>query len=110
MIQHFLSQRLVVPIPDLWVVGVAALLGKATALALEKRPGKREKEKGKIMLFLLSSERGKWLLLPTCATAIYGLASLQLYITAAMLLPWSLPVATFWTYVVLARFERKFHA
>ncbi len=109
MIEHLLTQRLVVPIPDLWLVGVAALLGKATALALEKGTGKRQKEKGTIGLFLLSSEKGRWLLLPTCATAIYGLTSLQLYITAAMLLPWSLPVATFWIYVVLARFERKSH-
>lgn len=109
MIEHFLSQRLVVPIPDLWLVGVAAFLGKATALALEKGTEKKEKEKAKIRLFLLSLGGGKWLLLPAYATAVYGLASLQLYITAATLLPWSLPVATFWIYVVLARFERKFH-
>lgn len=109
MINHFLTQRLVVPIPDLWLVGVAVLLGKGTALALEHAKGERKKGKRKIRLFLLPSGSGKWVLLAG-ATGIYGLASLQLYITAAVLLPWSLPVGAFWTYVLLGQFERKFHA
>ncbi len=109
MINHFLTQRLVVPIPDLWLVGVAVLLGKGTALALENAKGESKKGKRKIRLFLLPSGSGKWVLLAG-ATAIYGLASIQLYITAAVLLPWSLPVGAFWTYVLLGQFERKFHA
>ncbi len=109
MIHHFLTQRLVVPIPDLWLVGVAVLLGKGTALAVENAKGESKKGKRKIRLFLLPSGRGKWALLAG-ATGIYGLASLQLYITSAVLLPWSLPVGAFWTYVLLGQFERKFHA
>jgi hypothetical protein len=108
MINHFLTQRLVLPIPDLWLVGVAVLLGKGTALVLENAKGESKKGKRKIRLFLLPSGSGKWVLLAG-ATGIYGLASLQLYITAAVLLPWSLPVGAFWTYVLLAQFERKFH-
>jgi hypothetical protein len=110
MIHHFLNQRLVVPIPDLWLVGVAALLGKGTALALENGKGEREKGKRKRILFLLPDKTGKWVLLASSATALYGLVSLQLYITAGVLWPWSLPAATFWTFVLLTLSKRKSHA
>jgi hypothetical protein len=109
MIHHFLNQRLVVPIPDLWLIGVAALLGKGVVLALEQGKGARKRGKGKLMLFLLPLERGKWMLVMAGATAIYGVASLQLYITAGVLLPVLLPAATFWTYILLAQLERKSH-
>jgi hypothetical protein len=112
MIHHFLNQRFVVPIPDLWLVGIAALLGKGTALALEQAKGESKKGKGKLVGFLLPSTRGKWLLVMAGGTAIYGLASLQLYTTAAVLLPYVIPAATFWTYVLLnlKLKERKTHA
>ena len=110
MLHHFLNQRLVAPIPDLWLVGVAALLGKGTALALEKAKRAREQGKRKQLLFLLASEKDNCLLLLGSATAVYGVVSLQLYITAAVLLPWFLPTATFWSFVLLALFKKKFHA
>jgi len=110
MIHHFLNQRLVVPIPDFWLVGVAVLLGKGTALALERIKGERKNRQGKIWLFVLPSGRGKWLLLLSGTTAVYGLASLQLYITAAVLMPWLLPVSAFWTFVFLGLLEGKSHA
>jgi hypothetical protein len=108
MIHHLLNQRVVVPVPDLWLIGVAALLGKGTALLLAQEKGKRKNAKGKQMLLLLPSRSGTWVLLGG-ATAIYGLVSLQMYITAAILLPLLMPTATFWTYVLLARLERKSH-
>jgi hypothetical protein len=109
MINHFLNQRLVVPIPDLWLVGIAALLGKGTALALEKGKGERGKGKGKRLLFLLPDTKGKAVLFLASGTAVYGLASLQLYITAAMVLPWTLPVVTLWTYILLALSQKNSH-
>jgi CHASE2 domain-containing sensor protein len=84
MVQNFLSQRLVVPVPDLWMVGVAALLGNATVLLGQNRG--------------LSRRQGYLLLVG--ATAAYGVASLQLYISAAILLPWLLPSLTYWVYVL----------
>lgn len=108
MIHHLLNQRLVVPIPDLWLIGVAAFLGKGVVLILEKEKGERKKGKGKHLLFLFPSGSGKWVLL-SGATAIYGLASLQLYISASVLLPVLMPVATFWTYILLSQLERKSH-
>ncbi len=110
MIHHFLHQRLVVPIPDLWLVLVAALLGKGIALALEKGSGQRATGSGTLSLFLVPDRWGKWVLLPASATAVYGLASLQLYVIAGVLLPWSLPVATFWSYIFLALLQKNSHA
>jgi hypothetical protein len=109
MIHHFLNQRLVVPIPDLWLIAVAAFLGKAAVLALEQEKRERNQEKGKPMAWLLPSGQGKWMLWMASATAIYGLASLQLYISSAVLLPVLLPTATFWSYILLAHVERKSH-
>jgi hypothetical protein len=107
MIHHFLNQRLVVPIPDLWLLAVAALLGKGVALILEEAKGEKNKNKGKQQLFLLPGS-GKWVLLGS-ATTLYGLASLQLYITAAVLLPVLMPAATFWTFILLEQLQRKSH-
>jgi CHASE2 domain len=81
MVHHFLQRRLVVPIPDLWMLGLAAIAGKATVLVLKrKRPGK---------------VRAGWFIL---ATAGYGLVCLQLYITPGIVLPWLFPSVLFWVY------------
>lgn len=79
MLHHFLTRRLVVPIPDLWMIGVAALLGKGTALALQNRA--------------ITHRQRSLLLVGTTAT--YGIISLQIYVSAAILLPWLLPSVTF---------------
>lgn len=88
---QYLTQRFVIPIPDLWMVGVAAILGQGT------------------MLMFHPKRRSRWLKLFIGATVMYGLMSLQLYISAAVLLPWLFPVITFWIYV-LPLFRRKGHA
>ncbi|HEY9904648.1 MAG TPA: CHASE2 domain-containing protein [Candidatus Sericytochromatia bacterium] len=110
MVHHFLNQRIVIPIPDPWLVVVAALLGKVIALALENAKEEKAKEGQKLLLFLLSDKRRKWMLLLSSGTGIYGLASLQLYISAAVVLPWVLPTATLWSFVLLALREKKSHS
>jgi hypothetical protein len=110
LIDHFLNQRFVVPIPDLWMIGVAALLGKGAAIALKSVKTERKQRNGKYTPLLLSSAKGKWVLAMASGTVIYGLAALQFYITSALLLPYVLPVATFWTYIFLNLLERKDHA
>jgi len=47
-------------------------------------------------------------LLLASATAVYGVASLQLYITTAVVLPFVLPVATLWSFVLLGLLEGKY--
>ncbi|MGF1491880.1 MAG: CHASE2 domain-containing protein [Microcoleaceae cyanobacterium] len=91
MTHHFLQHRFVVPIPDAWMILVFALVGKATALAVHRTP----------------NHRMRWLLLLLAMTGLYGLISLQLYITGAILLPWSLPVMTLWIYVLFALLEKE---
>lgn len=82
-IHHLLNQHLIIPIPDLWMMGLAALLGKGMILTLKP---KRQRQKWKIGLAI--------------ATAVYGIAGLQVYISAAVLLPWLLPSAVFLIYVM----------
>ena len=83
MIHHLLTQRLVVPIPALWAIAVAALLGKGFTLLLRKQYRHRQ----------------RWAVGLTGVTLISGLVGLQLYLSAGILLPWLLPSATFLVYV-----------
>ncbi|MDJ0696153.1 CHASE2 domain-containing protein [Mastigocoleus sp. MO_188.B34] len=92
MTHHYLKNRMVVPIPDLWAIGFAILIGKFTSYNLRKNP-----EQCRQNLILL-----------TVASTIYALISLQLYISpAAILLPWLLPTITFWFYVLHAFYQKK---
>jgi hypothetical protein len=84
MLHHFLTQRLVVPIPDFWMVGIMAFLGKTTVLALQDRALRRDH--GYLLL--------------GGATVAYGVLSLQVFLSAAILLPWLLPSVTFWIYAL----------
>lgn len=83
---HLLRAHLVVPVPDCLALLLVAILGKGAALTLRDRP----------------RQRRQWLLCFSGATALYSALSLQLYISAAVLLPCVLPAAAFWTYVRLA--------
>lgn len=108
MIHHFLNRRIVTPIPDLWLIVIAALLGKGIVLALEKAKQEKHIKKEKLFLFVFPERHGKWVLLLSSATAVYGVASLQLYITTAVVLPFVLPVATLWSFVLLGLLEGKY--
>lgn len=93
MVHHFLTRRLVVPIPDLWMVILAIFLGKTWYLWQKKH----------------RKYNWQWLILPTIITGFYGIMSLQLYISStAILLPCLLPSFTLW-YYVLSTIKRKKH-
>jgi len=85
MAHHFLTNRLVVPIPDVWMIVAAALVGKALVLYLIDRP---------------KLNRGKFSAYLAVVTGGYGLLSLQLYISGAAMLPILLPSLTVWLCVV----------
>jgi len=91
-IHHLLTRRLVLPIPDIWMILVAVMLGKGTTLVLIKN----------------CHQRQWWAIGLATATAAYGLVGLQTYISVGVLLPWLLPSAAFWIYVLPA-LRRKFH-
>ncbi|PSB24999.1 CHASE2 domain-containing protein [Stenomitos frigidus] len=88
MTHHFLTQRLVVPIPDWWMIGLATLIGKGVVIGIHsaQRQGKRIHR-----YQILGGTVG--------ASAIYGLATLQLYLSGAILLPWLLPTGLCCTYI-----------
>ncbi|MFO0108776.1 MAG: histidine kinase, partial [bacterium] len=93
MVHHLLTERLVIAIPDFWMIGVAILIGKSLSLYL--LPSKK-------------SNQPQSLIIITIVTGIYGLISLQLYISAtAILLPWLLPSVTLWFYILSAILNQK---
>ncbi len=95
MTHHFLSRHLVVPIPDIWLIGVAIILSKiaVTTLNHKSHVTKRRQQ-------IIAGSVG--------AVVVYGIVGLQLYISAAVLLPWFLPSAVFLAYVLPAT-RRKYH-
>jgi CHASE2 domain-containing sensor protein len=92
MVHHFLNRRLVLPIPDFWIVALAAIAGKATVLILKR---KRTNQVG-VGWFIM-------------ATGAYGLGCLQLFVIPGIVLPWLLPSVMFWVYA-LPIMRRKSHA
>ncbi|MDJ1175735.1 CHASE2 domain-containing protein [Roseofilum capinflatum] len=83
MLHHLLKGRLVVPLPDLWIALVAALLAKGLTLMVG---------------LTRSSVRGIAIAL-SIGTIVYGLLSLQAYISMAILLPWFFPTIMVWGFV-----------
>lgn len=94
MAHHFLKQHLITPIPDLWLVLLAGLIAKAIALSLKQRQ--------------LKPTHG--ILLLGFATISYGVMSLQLYITAAILFPWLFPSVVLCSSLLPPFWSRHHHA
>jgi hypothetical protein len=92
MIHHLLTRHLVVPIPDFLMILLAALLGKGMTLILLKNP----KQRRRLMMRM-------WVLL-----GVYIIASLQIYISITVLLPWFLPSLTLWNYVRLGLRKKSY--
>jgi hypothetical protein len=90
MLHHFIHSWMVIPVPDLWLITVAALLGKAISLPKLKH-----------------SQRG---LLLVTAIVIYGIVSLQIYLTIAILLPWFLPAIMMTAYALPPLHRKKTYA
>jgi len=95
IVHHLLTQRLVVPIPDLWMIGVAIIIGKSLYLVQLRQPSHSRKY---LIITITTS----------IITAFCGLISLQMYISpTAILLPWFLPSITLWFYLILAIWDEK---
>ncbi|NEQ29893.1 MAG: CHASE2 domain-containing protein [Leptolyngbya sp. SIO4C5] len=91
---HFRHRHWVVPLPDLWLVALAALLAKSLALSVSAP----------------ASQRWRSLGLLTGAIALYGLVSLQVYVSGLVLIPWCLPSALLLAYLVPPLFSDKSHS
>ncbi|MCS6813018.1 MAG: CHASE2 domain-containing protein, partial [Cyanobacteria bacterium] len=86
-LRDLLIARPIVRIPDRWLVPVAAVVTKGVTLHLSRRS---QQQRYRLMLLFLG------------VTGLYGLVSLQLYNSAAVLMPWLLPSMTSWIYLGLA--------
>ncbi len=93
LVHNLIHHRLIIPIPDLWMLGLTGLLGKGSVLWLARQNQK--------------SRRAMWLLgIPILYTA----ASLQTYVWCAVLLPVLFPTVTYLTYIVPFIWKRDRHA
>ncbi|MEM7556070.1 MAG: CHASE2 domain-containing protein [Cyanobacteria bacterium P01_A01_bin.84] len=90
MTHHFLRNRMVTPIPDIWIIGVAVIFSKIMILLIERQSSISPK----LQLQLITGS--------FVGVILYGIAALQLYISAAVLLPWLLPSAVFLGYIIPA--------
>ncbi|MDJ0731507.1 MAG: CHASE2 domain-containing protein [Crocosphaera sp.] len=80
MIHHFLTQRLVIPIPDFLMCLLSVLIAKSISrIVIEK-----------------SQHIKKILIILGVATIIYGWIGLQMFVSTAILIPWLLPSLVFW--------------
>jgi hypothetical protein len=90
MIQHLLAKSFVTPIPSLWLMGLAAILGQGTNLWLQRR---------RLIAPARNFQRQRWVMGLMGVNVIYGITGFQLYLSAGWLMPWLLPSAVFWLYI-----------
>jgi CHASE2 domain len=81
-VHHILSQHLVIPIPDLWLIGIAVIVGQGIRIIIRRHPVWRTQ-----IIYVLVG-----------GTIVYGLVGLQVYVGAKVLLPWLLPSMVVWGY------------
>jgi CHASE2 domain-containing sensor protein len=86
-VHHILSQHLLRQVPTLWLLGIAVILGKGATQLLATR---KQQEQPRLLWWWLGG------------TGLYGVLSLQSYVTVAIVLPWFLPSMLFWLYVLPA--------
>lgn len=97
MTHHFLKQHFVVPIPDLWMLLAAAVVGKVlVVMVIPSLDQQRQAPSARFWLLLVGT------------TAGYGLLSLWIYQLAAVLVPWLLPSLVVWSYMLLTVSERQY--
>ncbi|MBD2091281.1 CHASE2 domain-containing protein [Microcoleus sp. FACHB-1515] len=84
-LHHLLRQRLIIPVPDLWMILLTAGAAKGLALLIQKRSPRRST----ILISLISG------------SVIYTFFSLELYLASiAILLPIVLPLVTVWLLIL----------
>ncbi|MCU0548037.1 MAG: CHASE2 domain-containing protein [Leptolyngbya sp. Prado105] len=97
MTHHWLHRHLVLPIPDLWMIGLAVVLGKTIALLVARRSQRwNQMTRLQVSAALVG------------ITGIYTLLALQVYISALVLLPWFLPSSVFLAYSLSAMRRRNY--
>lgn len=88
MTHHFLNHRFVIPVPDVWMVLAVIPIAKGLALLFAQ------------------AQRQRIVVLVLGVSAIAGFASLQLYLSPGILIPWLFPTTLVWSYLVLTFLRR----
>lgn len=83
---HFGNQRPIVPLPDVWMVLVAALVAKGMMTVLQRQEQR---------------DRTRTLAIVGGGNVVYGVISLQAYVGAGILLPILWPTITLWSYLAV---------
>lgn len=109
MVHHHLNNSMIIPIPDLWMVGIAGLLGKVAVITLNNRHRQHKNYKKSLVKHSFTPQKKESAILTITVLTGYGIISLQTYITAGILLPWFLPSLTFFTYVIPVFVRKDFH-
>jgi CHASE2 domain len=99
MIQQLLTQRQVTPIPTLWMIGLAALLGQSLNLVWQHHHQTRRRQTTPTKQSR-NFNRQSWVMTLVGANVLYGIAGFQLYISAGWLMPFLLPSAVCWLYLL----------
>ncbi|MEO0456327.1 MAG: CHAT domain-containing protein [Cyanobacteria bacterium P01_A01_bin.114] len=84
MVHHWLNHHHVSKIPDWWMILIAALAGKGFSIHQQGLPSDRR---------VLNRRYGVGL------TFLFGLFSLQIYVSFLLLIPWFFTSLTFWLYL-----------
>ena len=90
-VHHFLVGHYLTPIPDLWLVGASLFAGAGIVLLFQQQPYHHE------FNYRKRTYRNRQIAL-ILASLGYGWMSLQLAVTAQLMFPWLLPVATVWVF------------
>ncbi|MFB2938071.1 CHASE2 domain-containing protein [Aerosakkonemataceae cyanobacterium BLCC-F154] len=109
MVHHHLNNSMIIPIPDLWMVGMAGLLGKIAVITLNQRDRQRKKYKTASIKNTFNPEQKEWTIVIISTLAGYAIISLQTYITAGVLLPLLLPSLTFSLYAIPVFMRKNSH-
>jgi CHASE2 domain len=85
---HLLTRKLLIPIPDLWMIGLAVIFGKGFVFVMRrKRLGAQKSH--------LRTHAWFW-----GGAMVYGVVALQIFVSYAVVLPWLLPMIALGGYVL----------
>ncbi|MBF2063588.1 MAG: CHASE2 domain-containing protein [Calothrix sp. C42_A2020_038] len=93
---HFIRRHLITPIPDIWLVIVAVLISKIMVYTLKSKSPLKPQIRLQILSGVLIS------------VVLYGIVALQVYVSAALLLPWFLPSSVFLAYILSATRKQNY--
>jgi hypothetical protein len=88
LLYNLLRQGLIIPIPDLWMIGLVGIMSKLLTFWLQQRPQGR------------SLNPRSWLMLLGLGPLVAYVIVLQTYIGLGVAIPWLLPIVAYYSYLL----------